>query len=282
MIITLNGYVINDGISPASLDTQITGLDLADIRTSSGNYSGRPGGYVGGQFAAIRDIGLQGRLSSSNVSTLETARIAFQTALISQPSGDQFLVTMNILTNAGHAYVVYTNLIDLDMPITQDLFKSPFQVELLATDVTIYDDTSGGALTANLAKLVSGGYTYPVVYPVIYSGGGSPTTITNSGTTEVFPIITLTGVMNNPVLTNSTVGGVFSLTGLITGAGDVVVIDMRQRIVTLNGSSIFALVGPLSSWWYLKPGANSVTLTTPNSGDTVTGIVSWRAGYQGI
>ena len=219
---------------------------------------------------------MQGRIFSSDITTVETARTALQAAVKGQT------VTMRIVTNAGHAYVVYCNLIDFEMPLTRDLFSSPFQIELLASDPTIYDDTGGGALTATISKLVSGGYTYPVVYPVVYSGGGSPTTITNSGTASVFPTITLTGVMNNPVLTNFTTGQVFSLSGLITGSGDTVVIDMRQRTVTLNGSSIFGLVGPLASWWYLQPGNNSVTLTTPNSGDTVTGVVSWRAGYMAI
>jgi Phage tail protein len=276
MIVTLNGYTLNDGSNGVDLDVEIDGLDIPPIRTSSGNYSGRDGAYVGAQFYAGRDISLQGKIFNSNITTLESTRSAFQNAL----KGNS--VVMTILTNAGNSYIVYCNLIDFEMPITRDLFSAPFKIELLATDPTIYDNTSGGALTASLSRLVSGGMTTPAVTPWVFTGGGSPTTINNAGTTNVFPTITLTDIMNNPVLTNLTTNQVFSLTGLVTTTGDTVVIDMRQRTVTLNGSSIFGLVGALSNWWYLQPGNNSITLTTPNSGDTVSAVVSWRSGYPGI
>lgn len=276
MNVTLNGYLINDPSSNVYLDQEIDGLSLPTLRTSLGNYSGRDGGYVGGQFYSPRDVTLQGNVFSSTAATLESTASAFQAALASES------VTMQILTNGGASYIIYCNLIDFQMPITSDIFSRPFKLELNAPDPTIYDNTGGGALTANLPRLVSGGYVYPVVYKVIYSGGGSPTTINNSGSISVYPVITLTGIMTNPVLTNVTTGGVFSLTGLITGSLDVVVVDMRQRTVTLNGSGIFGDVGALSQWWSLATGNNSVTLTTPSSGDTVTGVVSWRAGYMGI
>jgi hypothetical protein len=276
MIVTLNGYTINDGTTGVYLDVEIDGLELPSIRTSSGNYAGRDGGYVGAQFYSPRDIVLQGSVFASDVASMESTRKAFQTALKGKT------VTLGITTNAGASYVVNCNLLDFKMPIMKANFQAAFKIELEATDPTIYDNSSGGALTATLPKLVSGGYTYPVVFPVIYTGGGSPTTVTNSGSTNVYPTVTLTGIMNNPVLTNQTTNLAFSLTNLITGSADTVVIDMRQRTVLLNGSNIFGDVGPLAAWWYLQPGSNSITLTTPNSGDTVTGTVSWRSGFMGI
>lgn len=276
MIMTLNGYVINDGSTGVYLDVEIDGLELPSIRTSSGNYAGKDGGYIGAQFYEPRDISLQGSVFSSDITTLESTRQAFQAALKGQT------VTLGITTNAGASYIINCNLIDFKMPIKRALFRADFKLELLATDPTIYDNSTGGALTATVPKLVSGGYTYPVVYPVVYSGGGSPTTVTNSGSSNVYPTVTMTGIMNNPVLTNQTTNSAFSLTGLITGSGDVVVVDMRQRTVLLNGSSIFGNVGPLSVWWYLQPNNNSITLTTPNSGDTVSAVVSWRSGFMGI
>src|SRR5664279_418996 len=126
MIITLNGYTINDPTSNVYLDADLVGLDLPPIRTSSGNYSGRDGGYIGGQFYTARDISLQGRVFSSNISTLETTRQAFQTALKGQS------VTMTITTNAGNAYIVYCKLIDFEMPINRNLFSAAFKIELQA------------------------------------------------------------------------------------------------------------------------------------------------------
>lgn len=276
MTITLNGYLINDASTGVWLDVQIDGLSLPLIRTSSGNYSGRDGGYVGSQFYGARDIALQGTVNATNISALETTRKAFQTALTGQT------VTMGIVTNAGASYVIYANLVDFQMPIPRGLFVAPFKIELLAADPTIYDNAGGGALTANVSRIVSGGYTYPVTYPVTYAGATGPTTVTNAGTSAVYPTVTMTGTMTNPVLTNNTTGAFLSLTPLTTGPGDTVTIDMRQRQVLLNGGSIYGLVSGLSTFWSLQPGGNSISLTTSSGADTVTAVVSWRSGYMGI
>lgn len=50
MIISLNGYNLNDGTTGAWLNTEIDGLEMPTIRTSTGNYAGRDGGYIGAQF----------------------------------------------------------------------------------------------------------------------------------------------------------------------------------------------------------------------------------------
>jgi hypothetical protein len=277
MIVTLNDYIINDPDSDVRvyLDEDIVGLDLPPIRTSSGNYSGRDGGYVGGQFYTARDISLQGRVFSSDVATLEATRKALQNAVKGQS------VTMQVLTNAGAAYVIYCNLIDFEMPIKRDLFSAPFKIELMAPDPTIYDDATGTELTATVPLLVSGGYTYDVTYPVTYLGGTSPTTVTNSGDVDVFPTITLTGTGTNPIITNRLTNEFLGLS-LTTGASDVIEIDMRQRTILLNGGSIFALQTAGSTFWSLEPGGNPIALTTSNGADTVSAEVSWRSGFMGI
>lgn len=275
MIVTLNGFVINDNVSGAFLNTQLDGLDLPSIRTSSGNYAGRAGGYVGGQFYGMRSIGIQGKVFGSSVAGLAATRKALQTALDAQS------VTMQLITNDGASYILYAYLTDFEMPITQALFSAPYQIELLAPDPIIYDNATGTALTTSISRITSGGYTYPVVYPVIYAAASAPTTVTNSGTTGVYPIIMLTGSATNPVITNRTTNMLMSL-NLTTGSSDVIVIDMRQRTITLNGGSIFGLQGAGSSFWSLPVGPNSIALTTSGGSDTVTGAVSWRSGVMGI
>ena len=276
MIVTLNGYEINTTAHGVWLDTEIDGLDLPDIRTSSGNYAGRNGGYIGGQFYSARSISLQGAVVSSDVATVEAVRQAFQSAIAG------FDVTMTILTNAGASYVIYAQLVDFDMPTPRDLFHHDWKLELQAPDPTIYDNTSGGALSASIARVVSGGYSYPVTYPVTYAAGTPPTTVTNGGTIEVYPVVTLNNIMTNPVVANLTTNQLFGLSPLTTSVGDKVVIDMLQHTVTLNGSSIFGLRTPSSEWWPLDVGSNTISLTTSSGSDTVTGSVSWRSGYQAI
>lgn len=276
MKVWLNDFALNDDATRAYLNVEIDGLELPGLRTSSGNYAGRDGGYVGAQYYEPRQVTLQGGVFSQNVAELEENKRDLQAAIAGKD------VTLRILTNAGASYILFCNLLDFDMPIRRELWSAPFKVELLAPDPTIYDDTAGGELTAPLPKLVEGGYIYPVAYPVIYAPGSAPTTVTNAGTTPVYPTITLTGVMTNPVITNLTTEEFIAIEGLATAPGDTVVIDMRAHTVTLNGSSIFAKVSTTSAWWGLLPGGNDLTLTTTSGSDTVSGVVSWRSGYMGI
>lgn len=277
MIITLNSFPINDGSNSCWLDGKaggVSGLELPTVRTSTGNYAGKDGGYIGAQFFSARDITIYGVAFSSDVSTLETTRKALQAALL----GDS--VAMTILTNAGASYTVYANLLDFQMPIKDNVFSASFKIELLAGDPTIYE-TSVSELTAGLSLQTSGGYTYPVVYPVIYAGGSLPQTVTNAGTVAVYPTITLTGLMTDPVLTNNTTLEQFAL-NITTSSSDVVVINMQQHTVLLNGGNIIGDVGTDSTWWGLLPGDNSITLSSASSGDTVTGVISWLSGVMGI
>ncbi|MGJ5804358.1 phage distal tail protein [Streptomyces europaeiscabiei] len=276
MKVWLNDFPLNDPSTRAYLNEQILGLDLPPIRTSSGNNAGRDGGYVGTQLYSPRHVSLQGAVFSSNVVELESNRRALQTAIASKD------VVLRILTDAGGSYILYCNLLDFDMPIDRDMFKARFKIELLAPDPILYDDTAGGELTANFTRIVSGGYTYPVVFPVVYAPGGSPTTVTNGGTTAVRPSLVLTDVMTNPIVTNLRTGEFISLPGLATAPGDVVQIDMRAHTVTLNGGSIFDKRSDTSSWWMLYPGGNDIALTTSSGTDTVTGEARWRSGYMGI
>ena len=278
MIVKLNGFTINDpqGTTGVYLDETVDGLDLPIIRTSSGDYASRNGGYVGAQFFGARSISLKGRIFANDLATVDARRKALQVAV----GGG--LIQVDIILNSGAAYLLYAYVTDLNMPIPRDPFSAPYKLELLAPDPTIYDNSSGSALTTAISKKVSGGYTYPVVFPVVYAAGTQPATVTNSGTVTVYPQITLTGAMTNPAIQNVTTNQLFSLSGLVTGAADTVVIDMLKRTVTLNGASIFGLIAASSTFWGLIVGNNSVQLTTSNAGDTVTGVVSWRSGVMGV
>lgn len=274
MKISLNGFLLNDLTSKVYVNGEIDGLELPSIRSSTGNYAGRSGGYVGAQLFSPRDVTLTGTVFSSDLSAMEQARKDLETALASLD------VTMRIVTNAGNAYVIYCNLLDFKMPINRDMFQADFKIELFAGDINIYDDSSGGALSVTVPREVSGGYTYPVVYPVVYAAGTGPTTVTNNGSVEIFPVLTLTGVMTNPVMANLTADELVAINPIVTAPGDVVVIDMRARTATLNGSNIFAKVS--GDWWSLATGGNDISLTTSDGGDTVSAAVSWRNGRLGI
>lgn len=278
MIVGVNSFLINDPTSanPVYLDEPVEGLSMPPIRTSSGTYSGRDGGYVGAQFYGMRLITLTGNIFGTTA-VLESTRQAFQAAVATGS------VTLTITTNAGSQYLLNCYLDSLDIPIQRAMNSAPFNLTLIAPDPNIYDNSAGGLQSAALAPVVGGGVTWPIAWtPVIWSPGTLPQTVTNTGNVAIYPKITLTGAFTNPVITNVTTGQFFSLVGLTTTAGDVLVIDLQNRAVLLNGGSVLAYTPSTISWWLLLPGANTIKLTTGNSADTGTGLISWRSAYRGI
>jgi hypothetical protein len=280
MIITVNGFVLNDPNSGNGvyLDEPVGGLSMAPIRTSQGTYSGRDGGYVGAQFYSGRLISLTGKIFNTQSSAaVEAIRRAFEAALAAPPP-----LVMTIVTNGGSQYALNVYVDSLDIPINRSPSQAPFNLSLIAPDPTIYDNSAGGLNTVTINPVVGGGLTWPLTWPLPWSAGTQPITINNSGNVTIYLTITLTGAMTNPTVLNVTTGQFFSLTGLTTSAGDVLVIDLLNRSVMLNGGSVLSYAALTSSWWPLVPGSNTIKFTTTNSSDPVTGTLSWRSGYRGI
>lgn len=280
MIITLNNFTLNNTGSSANytyLDEPISGLGLPPLRTSSGNYSGRDGGFVGAQFYSGRLISMTGRIFAPDVTTLDTIRAQLSAAL---SSGS---VTMYVTTNAGKQYLLNCYLDSLDLPIQKAPLQQTFKISLIAADPYIYDNSTAGAMSTPLQLAVGGGVTWPISWtPVTWAPGAQPAVVNNTGQLTIFPVITLTGVMSSPTIKNVTTSQFFTISGLTTNPGDQVVIDMYNRTVLLNGGSILPYVTTSSTWWGLIAGNNSVNLTTNNSTDTVTGTISWRAAYRSL
>lgn len=278
MIITLNDFELNSRDSRFYLDEDVQGLGLPEIRTSSGVYSGRDGGYIGAQFYGMRALSLVGRVFGKDIVELEQKRRELQDALRTKN------ITMRVTTNAGYTYLIYCNLLKFDMPIKRTVNIAPFKIELLAADPIIYDDTNGAALKVTVNKVLSGGYIFPVVYPVLWQAGALPTSVNNGGNTMVYPVITFTGSAHEPVLYNNTLGKLFRMEDFTMGANDTLVVDMnpRARTVLLNGGSVFHKVSADSQFWGLEVGANNLLLDTNNGNDTVSAEVEWRSGYIGI
>lgn len=279
MIISLNSFVINDPNSPNGvyLNEPLDGLGMAPLRTSSGNNSGSDGGWIGGQFYGIRVITLTGEVRGTTPADLDAKRQAFLAAVATSP------ITMNITTTGGAQYTMNTYLdAPLDMPMMATPTKSPFSLTLIALDATIYDASAGGMHTATVNRAGGGGLTWPLTWPLTWAGGSGPTTVSNTGPVIIYPVITLTGSMTNPIITNQTTGQFFALSPFTTGSSDVLVIDMKNRTVLLNGSSVLPARVTTSTWWALLSGNNVINLTTASSGDTVVATVQWRTGVRGI
>jgi hypothetical protein len=133
---------------------------------------------------------------------------------------------------------------------------------VLCSDPYKYDATSTLSGTTGIAGLSTGGRTYPRTYPLKYvtvgSGSGNSISLTNIGTAKTYPVITITGPLNNGWrIENSTTGDTLSF-DVSLSTGDVLVIDNLGKFATVNGSPINGLLS--GDWWSLAPGPNVVKL----------------------
>lgn len=126
-------------------------------------------------------------------------------------------------------------------------------LRFIAPDPTFYDPTQN-TVDFGGVKVVRDQVTFPVEFDdthIIFDVGDdtslSPVDITYDGTWLSYPIITLTGPMTGPVITNTTTGDKVDLTAYTIIATDVVTIDLsfgRKTITSIiNGN----LLGYLST-----------------------------------
>lgn len=101
---------------------------------------------------------------------------------------------------------------------------------------------------------------------------GGPITLTIDSIDNVYPIWELKGPAINPQLSNITTNTTLSYSGTIT-ASQTLRVDMLNKIVTLNGTSVISNVS--GDWVYFKPGNNRVTYTTVNN-DSVPSNIQWQ------
>lgn len=281
MNINLNNVLTLSALADGSrfIIKGVTGLGVADIRTSSFLFSGRSGGSVTDQLLGFRIITINGIIGENN-GTPQAHAVDRQTLLDALPIGTTIPV---YITNFGGAtYRIDANVTDAKVEYRQRGVTSDFLIQLTAGDPLFYS-TDGGDIQTAIVELQAqtGGYVTPYDLPVDWAAGATPSTVLNSGNAIVFPVIELHDEAHNPIITNETTGETFGL-DISTADGDVIVIDMNSRTVTLNGSNIMGNRTDGSTWWGLTPGDNSIVLTSATSDDTVYAELQWRNGVTGI
>jgi phage-related protein len=106
-------------------------------------------------------------------------------------------------------------------------------------------------------------------------------TVTNLGTTNSRPVLTISGPCINPTVQNVTEGKMLSFVTTLL-VGDQLVIDLGSKAVTLNGlvSRRGAVTSSPDQWWDLQPGANTIRFATGDSGNTGSTLsVSWASAW---
>jgi hypothetical protein len=266
-----------------TVEMPIEGLDAAEYRESLYDKPGEDGAVLSSLFYGPRIISLPGHINATQTAAqYETKRRALATACAVRRdvNGQPLATRLSLTTRGGSSYFVDVfprkPKFDYEYATTGN-----FQLHFVAPISVIYGSAqvSSGAIS----RPTGGGFTLPFILPVTSSAttGGS-VTVANSGNTTSAPILTLTGPLTNPYVSNSATGEFVQLNYTIPG-GSFVVIDMANKTVMLNGNSTILSVRTTdSSWWGVLPGSNSISLSTSSTSDTGNAVVTFYNAWSGI
>jgi hypothetical protein len=127
-------------------------------------------------------------------------------------------------------------------------------------------DTDSSALDS-----AGGGLTFPLTFPIIFTASGAGVvTVPNAGTSESYPLLTITGPISTPIITHADTGERIRLDTSIA-AGETVEVDLFRKTVKAGGTrSIRSTLDVASSTWFSIPiGGVQLQLSGSNfDGDT--------------
>lgn len=262
------------------LQSPVEGITSPNIRSADGMWAGRDGGYVSAQFYGFRTITLTGFYKGNSCEEADKLRLGLMTNL-----GIRKLFPVFITNFSGRHYYTEAYITDIKSDITSPL-SGEWKMTLLCPDPIIYDggdgiDSNSAWFQYTFQKEKPGGYKIESKYPVQWKEGNIASVVNNAGSVEIYPQIILRGKFTNPKITNTTTKKHIKILKT-TAPSDEILIDMNERIITLNGETIASYKTNNSTWWNLLPGENRILLETDDKNDTDFGVIKFKNGYEGI
>jgi Phage tail protein len=264
------GAVDANGI--AWLINKLEGWDGPDVQGGGViPKSGDHGAWATPQYYAARNLTLTVTAMAPTQALRDLARSLLQQAI---PVSDLATFTINepipkqaLVRRSGKVPETYT-----------DLGAVTFTIGLVAPDPRKYSAQQLIA-QANAAPSTGIGFVSPFTSP--FTPPAQPPSgsviITNTGSFETRPLVTVTGPVTSPSLTNVTTGQTVSWSGLVLGPSDVLAADFSLAQGLLNG--VYRPADLFSSWWTLPPGVPCTVLLGGTAGAGASISVAWRAAF---
>jgi hypothetical protein len=258
-----------DANGTAWMLNQVVGADGPATSGQVVQQAGDHGGWATPQFYAPRTLTLTVTASAPSQALRDVARAAMQQAV---PVSDLALLRLDepipkqmMVRRSGPLTETYPVLTDVE-----------FTVGLVAPDPRKYS-TVLHQLTANQGPGPAG-LAPPFTPPFTLPAGAGPmsVSVTNAGSFETRPLVTITGPMSAPGVVNQTTGQTVTFPTITLGASDVLAMDFLNKQATLNGAYRPADIS--SAWWLLPPGTTGVQVTgTGSAGASMQ--VQWRDAW---
>lgn len=279
---SLKIHDISDPTCKFFLTQPVNGIAFPSIRSTQMSRAGEGGIYLSNLFTNERRVQLEGYINGvDGQADLITQRRLL--AAICAPVKDEYGQPVDrVFRFTGMDDVEYRivgQILRLDIPYANPS-SSRFSIDFLATREAI---EAYAATTTAVVTRTGGGFVLPALFPVTFGASiGGDATVVNAGDAPAYPVVTLAGPLTNPRLENTTTGRHISLT-LTIGAGETVVIDMRNRTIVQGGvTNRMDRKSSDSKFWWLNPGNNTVRLTTTISGEAGTASIEYRSSWYGV
>lgn len=273
--VEFNGFLFN-----GANNFELVQLDMFSGAAMRSSDIARPldhGMFKGNDFYADRVIPLHLEIWGTDDTTFKTALTkaltAFTTQVIELP-----LVTQLPIFGKVQSNVRVRRRSGVKQDLKYGLHVGDMVIEFVATDPRIYSNTLNSA-TSNLQS-PTGGITFPLTFDLVFGSSTSPiTNVTNNGTFETRPLVTITGPITNPNIENVTTGNILNLVGTIA-AGDSLYVDFLNHTILLNNTaSRYSWLQNPQNWWTLIPGTNQIRFSGTAGAGTPTINIQWRDAY---
>lgn len=253
--------------------SKVSGLDNAEFRISEREREGMDGGFVDSMYEKMRTIVLEGQIYNTTESYLDSLKANYAPSFAVQPFYfDAPGVSERLIYCKSYG-------MKYDWDTARRLGIVPVQFQLKAEDPTIY-----GALITAIANLgsIDTGFAFNLSFNFGFGAGGTAgtTTITNSGNKDADGTFTITGPVTNPIIVHDNTGNRLTFS-IVLGVSDTLVINLRNKTVTLNGTANRrgSLV-TTSRWFMLEPGVNTLRFLGTAGAGTPQMQVAGRSAYR--
>lgn len=238
------GVKLNSSVSLPFVDVlSITGLDMAPVNVAESDLDGVHGGVFFAKFAGTRTVVFDVDIYSTSA-TADT----YCESLISNFAPDDVDYPL-YFKSAGIArrYLMAKSLgVKYNIDRLRAYGKTKGQIILGCSDPRKYSDNADVVMTA-----------------------GTNYNVTNAGNINSFPTVTIVGAWTVINIINNTQVKTLTLTDT-RSAGDVTVIDFRNRNVTVNGIRKSSIV-TANNWFDIPAGStNSLKFTVTGTPTSVT------------
>ena len=277
---SFNGFTIGAGTPYQIID--IDGLEsVPELRVQDSPRGYYDGYFTGRDFFNGRTLTLTLNVFAGNSNSAQTnwnlLKAAFQPvqALTSSNGLLQFQLSPSDSTKRMTARV-RSRKSKVDPEWTFGFIRA--QVELFAPDYRYYSDTL--VTSASLIPQAGAGRTYNRTYNLTYTSvisASAATSDNTAGNAAAAPTVTITGPVISPQITNLSTGAFMAINYSMSST-DVLVIDLSQNTITLNGSNARNLVTAGSQFFTFAAGASQVLYFTALS-TTGTAVVTYRQAF---